>query len=619
MRNWYEMSNNEKDTVKEEYNIIKKQIRSLANIKVNREKKQKYSDKELELYIKQKEQLQQKYNEFELYCTCNSCGKIINIDNKRLKDLLKNYDKKLYCTSACAARQVGKEYKQNVTEEQKQIINQKISNTLKNREISLTDEQKQLKVERLNSYWKDLTPEQRSIRNKANAIKGKHTKLERYGNENYNNIEQIKQTVQEKYGVINTFQLESAKEKARKVTQEKYGVNKFFENQELYKQISLDRYGTEHPMQNQEIKNKLNNTKFLNWGNVNYNNQEKFERTFKQKYGVTRPFHLKKFIDKSKQTKLKRYGNANYNNRQKALNTIYNKYGKDYYDNLFYKMGCNRISKLNKSFATFIGSTDLEFPLDKYSYDIKKDNYLVELDPTITHHKNDIFLYNKFGGVEKTYHLDKSNTARANGYDCIHIFDWDDWEKISYMLQDKEILYARKLHIKEVDKDECSDFLNKYHIQNNCRGQEVRLGLYDDNKLVQIMTFGKPRYNKNYEWELLRLCSHKDYKIVGGAKRLFTHFITDYKPNSIISYCDYSKFTGDVYKELGFKCLGNSEPSKHWSKNDKHITDNLLRQRGYDQLFKTNYGKGTSNEQLMLENGWLPIYDCGQLTFVWIK
>lgn len=136
-------------------------------------------------------------------------------------------------------------------------------------------------------------------------------------------------------------------------------------------------------------------------------------------------------------------------------------------------------------------------------------------------------------------------------------------------------------------------------------------------KLIELMTFGKPRYNKNYEWELLRLCTHKDYKVVGGAERLFKYFIKTYKPNSIISYCDFSKFNGDVYNRLGFKQKGNIIPSKHWSKNNKHITDNLLRQRGYDQLFKTNYGKGTSNEELMILNGWLPVYDCGQITYIW--
>lgn len=57
--------------------------------------------------------------------------------------------------------------------------------------------------------------------------------------------------------------------------------------------------------------------------------------------------------------------------------------------------------------------------------------------------------------------------------------------------------------------------------------------------------------------------------------------------------------------------------AKVWSRNSDKITDNLLRQRGYGQLFKTDYGKGNSNEQLMLENGWPPVYDCGQKVFVY--
>lgn len=52
-------------------------------------------------------------------------------------------------------------------------------------------------------------------------------------------------------------------------------------------------------------------------------------------------------------------------------------------------------------------------------------------------------------------------------------------------------------------------------------------------------------------------------------------------------------------------------------KTGKHITDNLLRQRGFDQLFGTSYGKGTSNEQLMLDNGFVVVYDAGQATYVW--
>ena len=56
-------------------------------------------------------------------------------------------------------------------------------------------------------------------------------------------------------------------------------------------------------------------------------------------------------------------------------------------------------------------------------------------------------------------------------------------------------------------------------------------------------------------------------------------------------------------------------PLEVWSKRKNKITANLLRQRGYDQLFGTNFGKGVSNDELMIEYGWLPVYDCGQRVY----
>ncbi|MDY5929934.1 MAG: hypothetical protein SPJ27_07860, partial [Candidatus Onthovivens sp.] len=221
--------------------------------------------------------------------------------------------------------------------------------------------------------------------------------------------------------------------------------------------------------------------------------------------------------------------------------------------------------------------------------------------------------------LPKNYHLEKSKLAIENGFFCIHVFDWDDWNKIINLLLPKKSIYARNCQIKEVSKKECNEFLNLYHLQNTCNGQKVRYGLYYDNKLIEVMTFGKPRYNKNYEWELLRLCSHKDYKIIGGTERLFKHFLKEYNPQNMISYCDNAKFSGEVYKRLGMLLESKGSPYCVWSKNNEKITSNLLMQRGYDQLFGTNYGKGTSNKDLMIQNGWREVYDCGQSVYIWNK
>jgi hypothetical protein len=129
------------------------------------------------------------------------------------------------------------------------------------------------------------------------------------------------------------------------------------------------------------------------------------------------------------------------------------------------------------------------------------------------------------------------------------------------------------------------------------------------------MTFGKPRYRSDVNWELLRLVTLPGVYVVGGAQRLFKHFIRSHD-GDIVSYCDRSKFTGNVYSTLGFTLSHCGEPSRVWSKGEDKITDNLLRQRGFDQLFGTNFGKGTSNENLMRDAGWRSVYDCGQDTFI---
>ena len=255
-----------------------------------------------------------------------------------------------------------------------------------------------------------------------------------------------------------------------------------------------------------------------------------------------------------------------------------------------------------------------EFPIESYSYDFKINNYLIEIDPYATH--NSTWGIRNNPPKSSNYHKQKSAIAKNTGYTCIHKFDWDDSLKVIKLLQSRASVGARECQIKEVNKEDAKKFIDANHLQGYAK-DTVRLGLYYQNNLVSIMTFGKPRYNKKYDYELIRYCSILN--IAGGSEKLFKYFIKEYQPNSIISYCDESKFRGNTYVKLGFELIRTGRPAKHWynPKTKQHITDNLLRQRGFDQLFKTNYGKGTSNETLMLEAGFVEVYDCGQATYVW--
>ena len=197
---------------------------------------------------------------------------------------------------------------------------------------------------------------------------------------------------------------------------------------------------------------------------------------------------------------------------------------------------------------------------------------------------------------------------------CIHVWDWDNIDKIVQLLLPREKIYARKCNINSVLAPQENQFECKYHLQNYVKS-DVSFGLYYKDELVSLMTFGKPRYNNNYQWELLRYVSSKN--VVGGAEKLFNHFIKTYKPSSIISYCVRSKFTGNTYSKLGFKEI-SCNVSRHWynMSTGQHFTDNLVRQRGVDQLLGTDYGKGQSNDDLLRKNKFVEIYDAGQSTYV---
>lgn len=417
-----------------------------------------------------------------------------------------------------------------------------------------------------------------------NNKKGQATKIARYGTAGYNNSDKRRETCLQKYGVVNYAMTEESKNKQR----------------ESCKKSCLEHLGVEAPFLSPIVQAKRNATMLKRYGTVNFTQTDAWR-------------------NKCQETNMQKYGVNWIVNSDKYKSTMLDKYGVEY--------GCqvnkkySNDSKPNQIFAQLLDDNNIkyerEFSIENRSFDFKVDNTLIELDPTITH--NSTFSPFDKSGKDINYHYAKTKLALKYNYRCIHIWDWDDVNKVISILKQKQHLYARKCKIIVISVKECNDFLNLYHLQDSCRGQDIRLGLLYDNKLVQVMTFGKPRYNNNYEYELLRLCTHNDYIIIGGAEKLFNYFIKNYKPRSIVSYCDNSKYIGNVYTRLGMTFKSLSRPRKHWVnlKTKQHITDNYLRQRGFDQLFKTNYGKGTSNEQLILENGFVIVYDCGQSTYVW--
>ena len=390
----------------------------------------------------------------------------------------------------------------------------------------------------------------------------------------------------------------------------------------------MKKYGCTAPGNNPEARKKAKETTVKHLGVPYAMNSEtvraKSKQTLLEKYGVDNAGKSEKIKKKRHETNMKKYNGIYPFNRpesyEKQHKTIFERYGVSCAALIPYvqaSSGKNRISKINMKFGELLSKNNIifeqEFQIHPKIYDFKIKNFLIEINPTYTHN---IIGNGKIEPTDKYYHRDKSQLAEDNGYRCIHVWDWDDWSNIVNMIKPPEnIIYARKCTVYKINKNIGDEFLNKYYYKGTCRGQLLYLGLVYENELVEIMTFGKPRYDKHFDVELMRLCTKSNTRIIGGASKLFSYATSEYGLSNIISYCDRSKFSGGVYEKLGMKLIRTTPPQEIWSKGTEYITANLLGLRGYDQLFKTNYGKGVSNEELMLKAGWLPVYDCGQRVY----
>ena len=172
---WQDMSNTDKENIIKEYECIRKQIKRLNSIKANTEKKRLYTEQETLQYNNDIKNLQKRYNCIEIYYRCNYCSNLIKLSFDKIKGLLKGNIKPLFCNRKCSGIYYANKQHASYSEEDNKIRNAKISNTLKIYEKNLSKEQKLKKYSALNSYWKDLNNDQRSIRNKVNLKKAWET------------------------------------------------------------------------------------------------------------------------------------------------------------------------------------------------------------------------------------------------------------------------------------------------------------------------------------------------------------------------------------------------------------------------------------------------------------
>lgn len=283
--------------------------------------------------------------------------------------------------------------------------------------------------------------------------------------------------------------------------------------------------------------------------------------------------------------------------------------------------GCVK-SKPEQEVKDFIKSLDIEIKSNDRTLITPK-----ELDIVIPSHKlaiefNGLYWHSELAGKDRNYHLDKTKECNEAGYNVIHIFEhqWANKQEIIKDIIRKRLdiverkLFARKCEIKEVEIDEAKEFIEQNHLQGYASAT-YKIGLYYSNELVSIMTFGKSRYDKKCDWELVRFANKLGTNVIGGASRILKHFRKT-NVGSIISYCDISIFSGNLYKDLGFEFSHNAKPNYFYFDSTLTTYSRVMFQKHKlkDKLDKFDPSK--SEWENMVDNGFNRYWDCGNTVYI---
>lgn len=416
-----------------------------------------------------------------------------------------------------------------------------------------------------------------------------------------NRIDASKKKLLENYGVDSVFKRDDFRVKATKTLINKYGVNNPMKSpviikklQNVLKQNQLDRLLP---------KLKINNLELLDDYTVNKNKSTSLSYNFK----------CLKCSNIFTSTLL---GSGKIPICRKCFPLLKN-------------------SKLEEFFKEFLNNNKIKH-LDNNRKILEGQEIDILINNTLGIEVNGNYFHSEMAGEkDKYYHINKSNLAYNKGIKLIHIFE-DEFlykkdiviSRLSNLLKlNTNKIYARKCTIREILKNESNDFLEKNHLQGSSI-DSIRLGLYYNNNLVSVITFGSLRksmgsISKSNHFELLRFSNLLNTNVIGSFSKLLNYFIKTYNPDKIITYADI-RWSGldtinNVYVKNGFTYIKNTPPNYWYLKfneyNNRYHRFNFRK----DILIKEGFDQKLTEFEIMRLKGYDKIWDCGNMKFEYSK
>ena len=382
--------------------------------------------------------------------------------------------------------------------------------------------------------------------------KNKETLLLKYGIDNISKLESIKkkkiETCIDNHCVKFPQQSKDINNKSKNTKLQRYG-DKNYNNSIKRNETNLKRYGFISPLQNNIIKEKNIKKQF------NYNRDIILE---KYKYLNIVDFDENdKYLFKCDCGKDHNF-NIDYKllwNRTKSktiLCTI-----------------CNEIDKkqsgLELQLINFIKKyvNDLIISDRKILKGKELDIYLPELN--LAFEFNGLYWHSELY-KDENYHLNKTEECLKHGIQLIHIWE-DNWVNNKDIVKSMILSKIKKnsifvSDIKEIDNLVTENFLIKNHLKGYLNG--INIGLYYKGSLISLMVLKK----NGKDYEILRHCNKNDIMISNSFSILIDYFKKNYNYNNIYIDIDRSNDTNINYENDNFEILIKTKPNCYYINNN---------------------------------------------------
>ena len=547
--------------------------------------------------------------EYSEYCVV--CGKKIDLNKKFSKT----------CCKKCADKNPEKLEKAKKT----WIKNLGVDHPSKSKEVQ----------EKIQNKCLELYGCKCSLQNKEIQEKVKKTWIKNLGVDNPSKSKEVQEksrnTLFKNHGVYSPLHSEKIKEKYMSTNLKKHGakfpfaskevqekrketISKKIKNDPLYyeksnekrKKTNVKKYGYENAIENPEIKEKSKNIILFNYRSKHY--KEFLENAKNCDIEILTPYeeHLTSDLIKYKCKNCNNIFNDEYKTGNKICCPNCAKYNIS-----------NEEIEVGRFVSDLIGFENII----KNSFDIIGNRR--ELDIYIPSKKLAI----EYDGIywhsteykPKNYHIEKTLLCRDKNIRLIHVFS-NDWVERKDVVKSiissalgiyKETIYARKCEVKELDNELYKNFLNENHIQGYYKAK-IKLGLFYNNELVSCIGIDESRYKKD-EIEVIRFCNKLNTKVLGALSKLIKHSGI----KSLVSYVDLKYFNGIGYEKAGFKLIRRNPPSYFYIENKtfKILKRERCQKHRLHKLLGDKFDSNLTETQNMLNNGYLKIYDCGNLKY----